>query len=209
MVPGPQYMQPAAMVEAPIQAHLTPNSTVRGSRRRKRKVLDDAVQGRTSAGRKPHTLRVKAGGEIVGGCEGKDAWDAAVRTNVPPTLDISVLSWKEQSPDAIVELRDQLDCEFEYVGYQLTAQGFRNAVKRFMKSERSRLKKQYQEGHTTCPVHIEEDQWARLKQYWNTDLQVEKSRKMSQARRPVKALSTVGRKGKDGREEHELIMLVQ
>jgi hypothetical protein len=88
-----------------------------------------------------------------------------MRTNIPRTLDISVLSWKEQSPDAIVELRDQLDSEFEYVGYQLTVQGFRNAVKRFMKLERSRLKKQYQEGHTACPVHIEEDQWARLKQY--------------------------------------------
>jgi hypothetical protein len=83
---------------------------------------------------------VKAGGEIAGGCEGKNAWDAAVRTNVPHILDISVLSWKKQSLKAIAELRDQLDCEFEYVGYHLTAQGFRNAVKRFMKSECSRLK---------------------------------------------------------------------
>jgi hypothetical protein len=32
---------------------------------------------------------------------------------------------------------------------------------------------------------------------------------MSQARRSVKALSTVGRKGKDGREEQEVSMLVQ
>jgi hypothetical protein len=64
-------------------------------------------------------------------------------------------------------------------------------VKRFMKSKCSRLKKQYQEGHTACPIHIEEDQWTRLKQYWNTDSKVEKSRKMSQARSFVKALSTV------------------
>jgi hypothetical protein len=105
MVPGPQYMQPAAMVEAPIHAHLTQDSAVRGSRRRKRKVLDDTVQGRTSAGQKPHTLRVKASGEIARGYEGKNAWDAIVRTNVPRTLDIGVLSWKEQSLDAIAELR--------------------------------------------------------------------------------------------------------
>jgi hypothetical protein len=64
---------------------------------------------------------VKAGREIAGGCEGKNAWDATVRTNVPCTLDLSVLSWKEQSPNAIAELREQLDHEFEYVGYQLTA----------------------------------------------------------------------------------------
>jgi hypothetical protein len=106
MVPRPQYMQPAPMVEAPIQAQLTPDNTTRGNRRRKRKVLDDAVQGRTSAGRKPHIVRVKASGEIAGGCEGKNAWDAAVRTNVPRTLDMSVMSWKEQSPDAIAKLKE-------------------------------------------------------------------------------------------------------
>jgi hypothetical protein len=43
MVPRPQYMQPAPMVEAPIQAQLTPDSAARDSRRRKRKVLDDAM----------------------------------------------------------------------------------------------------------------------------------------------------------------------
>jgi hypothetical protein len=154
-------------------------------------------------------MRVKAGGEIAGGCEGKNAWDATVRTNVPRTLDMSIMLWKEQSLDAIMELREQLDREFEYVGYQLTVQGFRNAVKRFMKSEHSCLKKQYQEGHTACPVYIEEDQWTRLKQYWNTDSQVEKSKKMSQARSSMKALSTIGRKGKDGREEQEVSMSVQ
>jgi hypothetical protein len=55
-------------------------------------------------------------------------------------LDMSVLSWKEQSPDAIAELREH-HYDFEYVGYHLTEFGFRNVVKRFMKLERARLKK--------------------------------------------------------------------
>jgi hypothetical protein len=93
------------------------------------------VQERTTAGRKPYTLRVKVGGEIAGGCLGKNAWDAAVRTSVSRTLDMSVLSWKEQSPDTIAVLREHLDCDFEYVGYHLIEFGFRNAMKRFMKSE--------------------------------------------------------------------------
>jgi hypothetical protein len=76
-----------------------------------------------------------------------------------------------------------------------------------MKSERANLKRQYLEGHTACPIHIEEEQWTRLKQYWYTDVQVEKSRKMSKARGSVKVLSTIGRKGKDGREEEEIIFL--
>jgi hypothetical protein len=123
------------------------------------------MQGRTAVGQKPYTLRVKAGREITGGCLGKNASDAAVRTSVPRTLDMSVLSWKEQSPDAIAELREHLDCDFEYVGYHLTESRFRNAVKRFMKTECARLKMQYKEGHTTCPIHIEEEQWTRLKEY--------------------------------------------
>jgi hypothetical protein len=166
--------------------------------------VDQVVQERTAAGQKSYTLRVKTGREIARGCPGKNAWDATVRTSAPRTLDMSVLSWKEQSPDAIAELREYLDRDFEYVGYHLTELGYRNAVKRFMKSERARLKRQYQEGHTVCPIHIKEEQWTRLKEYWNTDVQMEKSRKMAMAKGSVKALSTVGRKGKDGREEEEV-----
>jgi hypothetical protein len=69
--------------------------------------VDEEVQGRTVASRKTNTVRVKAGGEIARGCEGKNAWDAAVRSNVLRMLDISVLSWKGQSPNAIAELREQ------------------------------------------------------------------------------------------------------
>jgi hypothetical protein len=127
-----------------------------------------------------------------------------MRTSVPRMLDMSVLSWKEQSLDAIAELREHLDRDFEYVGYHLTKFGFRTTVKRFMKLEHARLKRQYQEGHVACPIHIEEEQWTRLKEYWNTDVQMEKSRKMAMARGSVKALSIVGRKGKDGREEEEV-----
>jgi hypothetical protein len=197
-------MQPPPMVEAHMQTQLARDNIGRGSRIRKRPSVDQVVQERTAAGRKPYTLRVKAGGEIVGRCLGKNAWDAVVRTSVPRTLDMSVLSWKEQSLDAIAELREHLDRDFEYVGYHLTEFGFRNAVKRFMKLERARLKRQYQEGHSACPIHIEEEQWTRLKEYWNKDVQMEKSRKMAMARGSVKALSTVGRKGKDGREEEEV-----
>jgi hypothetical protein len=156
-MPSSQYMQPPPMVEAHIQTQLALDSIGRGSRIRKCSGVDQVVQERTTAGRKSYTLRVKAGREIVGGYPGKNAWDAAVRTSVPRTFDMGILSWKEQSPHAIAELREYLDRDFEYVGYHLTEFGFRNVVKRFMKSERARLKRQYQEGHTTCPIHIKEE----------------------------------------------------
>jgi hypothetical protein len=48
-----------------------------------------------------------------------------------------------------------------------------------------------------------------LKEYWNTDVQMEKSKKMAMARGSVKALSTVGRKSKDGREEEEVSLMTK
>jgi hypothetical protein len=151
---------------------------------------------------------VKAGGEIDGGCDGKNAWDSAIRSAVPRTLDMSLLSWEGQSTEAINELRECLDRDFEYIGYNLSTQGFRNAVKKYMKQERSRLKTRYREGHTTCPLHIEEDQWSRLVKYWESDAHIQKSKKMSKARGSVKMLSTVGRKGKDGREAKEVSVAI-
>ena len=130
-----------------------------------------------------------------------------MRTSIPWSLDMSVLSWKEQSPNAIVELREYLDCDFEYVGYDLTEFGFRNVVKRFMKSEHAQLKRQYQEGYIACPIHIEEEQWTMLKEYWNKNVQMEKSRKMAMAMGSVKALFTVSQKSKDDREEEEKVSL--
>ena len=78
-----------------------------------------------------------------------------------------------------------------------------------MKSECARLKKQYQEEYITCPIHIKEEQWTRLKEYWNTDVQIEKSRKMAMARDCVKVISSVGRKGKDGREGEEVSLTMK
>jgi hypothetical protein len=70
-----------------MQTLLAPNSIVSVSRIRKRPGVDQVVQERTATGRKPYMLQVKAGG-----CPGKNAWDAAVRTSVPRMLDMSVLS---------------------------------------------------------------------------------------------------------------------
>jgi hypothetical protein len=65
MMPGPQYMQPPPMVEAHMQTQLAPDNIGRGSRIRKHPGMDQVMQGRTAAGRKPYTLRVKEGGEIA------------------------------------------------------------------------------------------------------------------------------------------------
>jgi hypothetical protein len=55
----------------------------------------------------------------------------------------------------VQKLRDHLDAEFEYVGNPLSIQGFKNAVKCFLKYERSRLKMRYRAGDTSNPVHVQ------------------------------------------------------
>jgi hypothetical protein len=66
-------MQPSPMVEAHIQTQLAPDNTRRGSRICKRPGVDQVVQEKIATSRISYTLRVKAGGEIPGGCPGKNA----------------------------------------------------------------------------------------------------------------------------------------
>jgi hypothetical protein len=48
----------------------------------------------TTGGHKPKKLRVKDGGDIDGGCPGKNAWDDAIRCLVPRILDMSIIEWE-------------------------------------------------------------------------------------------------------------------
>ena len=42
-------------------------------------------------------------------------------------------------------------------------------MKKFMKIEGSRLKTRHGEGHTKCPLHIEEEQWIKLVKIWDME----------------------------------------
>jgi hypothetical protein len=176
------------------------DSATRAHRRKKRKHGEDVEAERTSAGWKAKQIRVKPEGEIDGACPRKTGWDDTVRSLVPRLLDISTVDWEGQKPEAVQKLRDHLDSEFEYLGYPLSMQGFRNSVKQYLKSERSRLKARFRAGDPKNPVHVQPAQWEHLKTYWSTEKKVLKSAKMQDARSKVKHVSVVGRKGKAGLE---------
>ena len=94
-------------------------------------------------------------------------------------LDMSVIEWEGQTPESLEKLRDALDLEFQYTGCPLSMRGFRDVVKRFMKTKRFRLKGKYLAGDTDCPLYIQPSQWKNLQAYWNNTSQVEKAKKMS------------------------------
>jgi hypothetical protein len=82
-------------------------------------------------------------GKIDGACEGKDAWDGAIRSLAPRILNMVVVTVIEQDPVDMARLCLQLDGKFEYLGGELSVVGFRDCVRRFMKGERARLKRRY------------------------------------------------------------------
>jgi hypothetical protein len=66
-------------------------SVDRANRRHKRREYEAAAVSKTMGGHKPNKLRIKEGGDINGGCLGKNAWDGAVRSLVPRILDMSII----------------------------------------------------------------------------------------------------------------------
>ena len=194
------YGLQSAQCEGQYAGFLNPEQGERYSRRKRKNEYDLGRRERSTSGRKPNRVVVLPGGEVDASCKGKNAWDEALRDLVPKCLDMSVVNWKSHQPHTLKKLRASLDSEFEYLGGQLSMVGFRTAVTRFMKSERSRLKLRYLKGIDSPPEHIDKPEWDRLKQYWDTDAQKVKAQKMAKARTFVKNYTQVGRKGKARRE---------
>ena len=186
-----------------------PDSVERATRRLKRALYEESSREQKIVGNKPHSVSVSADGELDGGSPRKNAWDRSVRFYVPKFLDISIIDWEKQRPEAVDRLRDVLDKDFEYLNYHLSMIRFRNAIKRYLKTERSRLKAHYLLGDETCPVHVNLDQWERLKEYWSTEKHLKRSATMVEARRKVKNYSSVGRKGKAGHESSLVSLAIQ
>ena len=69
------------------------------------------------------------------------------------------------------------------MGNNLSERGFKNAVKRQMKTERSKMKAWFLSGKKECPVYIEPDQWARLCEYWSKPETEQKAMRMANARK--------------------------
>jgi hypothetical protein len=58
-------------------------------------------------------------------------------------LDVSTIKMEDQNAEAYANMRQELDVEFEYIGHPISDIGFKKAVSRCMKGERSRLHKFY------------------------------------------------------------------
>jgi hypothetical protein len=78
-----------------------------------------------------------------------------VKKLIPWILDISVMEWEGHSHESLETLKAGLDKEFEFVDNDLSMVGFRNVVKRWLKTKRSKLKARYMVGKKDYPINIE------------------------------------------------------
>ncbi len=127
-------------------------------------------------GKKPNQVKVKVGGEIGWGCDGKNQWDDNVHTLVPQMLDVNIIHYDEQDLDKLVKLRLVLDNEYEYLENKFSVRGFKNAIKRFLRGKKNMLKARFSQGLTMCTMNIQPNQWERLKEYWSTLLTKKKAK---------------------------------
>jgi hypothetical protein len=109
-----------------------------------KKTIKFEGEERKRKGLPPHKVEVTKHGKIDGSCDGENEWDNAMQGLAPRILNMAVVKVNEQNLMDMAELRNQLDNLFEYIHHELSACGFRDCVRRFMKSEGSCLKKQYQ-----------------------------------------------------------------
>jgi hypothetical protein len=196
--PPPTYAAPWSGQPA---VDLAPDSEERSCRRKRKAEYDLESRRRATAGRKPNRVFVLPGGEVDVTCEGKNAWDEALRELVPKCLDMSVVSWSKHEEHTLQRLRAALDNEFEYIGCPLSIHSFRQSVMKYLKAERARLKLWWlKDKDTAPPLHISDAEWANLKAYWSTDAQKIKAQKMTLARRSVRSDGLVGRRGRAARE---------
>jgi hypothetical protein len=78
-------------------------------------------------------------------------------------LDVSIIHYDEQDLDKLAKLRLALDNEYEYFENELSDMGFKNAIERFLRGERNRLKTRFSQWLTMCLMNIQPNQWERLK----------------------------------------------
>jgi hypothetical protein len=195
--PKTQALDMALDNEIEVDAELKVLAESRMQQRASKRAIEFEATKRREKGLPPHKVQVTRHGKIDGACEGKDAWDGAIRSLALQILNMAVVKVTKQDPVNMARLRLQLDGKFEYLGGELNVVGFRDCARRFMKGERARLKRRYaQKGAKACPLGVDREQWDKLVIYWQQRDTKTKSEHMVDARGVVANVSHLGRGGK-------------
>ncbi|CAK9191910.1 unnamed protein product [Sphagnum troendelagicum] len=120
--------------EIEVDAQLKVGAGCRMQQRASKRAIEFEAQERKEKGLPGHKVQVTRHGKIDGACEGKDAWDGAIRSLAPRILNMAAVRVTEQDPVDMARLRLQLDGKFEYVGGELSDAGFRDCKSKHRRS---------------------------------------------------------------------------
>ena len=168
-------------------------------RRAKRKDADQEAKRRASNGQKPYSVQVRPSGIIDSGCTGHLKWQSYVRDLTPRMLDLSIISYEDQSQSSRDKLWESLRTKFEFIDYAVTQDSFDKMIKTWLRRERERVRKT--SGHCVkAPGKFTDQQWSALRSYWESTGYKQKSDRMTQTRSKVVFHHRTGRHGYAGKD---------
>jgi hypothetical protein len=91
--------------EIEVDAQLKVFTESRMQQRATKRAIEFEAQERKEKGLPGHKVQVTRHGKIDGACEGKYAWDGAIRSLAPRILNMAVVRVTEQDPVDMVRLR--------------------------------------------------------------------------------------------------------
>ena len=177
-VPSSEASNPE-MAKMPDSAHPedsthTPEAAKSSSSGKKRRrhaqhVYEAEELDRKARGLKPHVIGCNSLGEPDESGKHGSRFLEVLRALCTIFLDVSIIKVMAQDPIDYASLREEVDSEFEFTGHPISDYGFKKAVSKCMKAERSRLHKLFiTKPDRECPTREEPCVWERLKAYWQS-----------------------------------------
>ena len=144
-------------------------SSGRKQRRAAQHVYEADEADRKARGLKPHVIACDSMGMPDESGRPGTRFVEILRTFCGNYLNVSIVKVRLQNPDDYATLREEVEREFEWVGHDISDTGFKKAVSKCMKAERSRLHKLYLSNPgRACPPREEPTVWESLKTYWKS-----------------------------------------
>lgn len=132
-------------------------------------VYDPEEADRFARGEKPHRIECDNTGRPIEVGRAGSKFLEVLRLLCIVFLDVSIIKVGDQNVDDYASLREEVNSKFVYIGHEISDDGFKKAVSKCMKAERSRLHKLYlTRPDRECPPKEQPDVWDRLKTYWNS-----------------------------------------
>ena len=179
---------------ASLAAPIKEESMKKRIRRAKLREADEDARMRESSGKKPYVVQVKATGLIDSACIGHLRWQERVRNLTPRMLDMSIITYDDQSEDSKCKLWEALRTKFEFIENELTDELSDKMIKVSLRKHRERTKRIHR-GKVKASGKYTNKEWAALRKYWNSPSTKQQSEKMAETRKRVAYNPRVGRHG--------------